>query len=549
MARQKKKKGKAAPKPDQPVLSKKELAAQKRQAAKERQALTKTVVSAGSLGAIVGVALFFVKGPKLALAGGGGITVMWFSFVYPYLALWLFVIYMPFAGTITYWVGGGNALFQLAKDGFAYPAMLAIFLQLKKQRQPLIVPKSFQTPLKVLLAMVFLTLFAVNLPLQFDNSFNGQGFFMGLLGIKVFIGYIPLITCTYYLIRDKKDFLRFNRLHVVLAIVCCLLGILQYLMLTTGRCKGTDHLTGDELFKATLDAKCLVGGALVYSPSQNMIRLPGTFVAPWQWAWFLIANAFITFASAFSDPSPKWQVVSFFGMAVVFINAVISGQRIALLLVPVIIVMLLVLTGQLAKPSRFIPIVGGLATLIVAGFVLFPDVVQERIDSTVARWQASPPTEFIAHQVEFTSKGQDGILGNGLGRATNSARMFGKTILIETYYPKLLYEIGPLGVLAFLGAVTSLTIATFKIWRSRKDKSMRSYAASFWVFIFFISYQTYYYPLDVDPVTVYYWMFVGMTLKIPEIERQEEERQAALGLDEAEDAKNAKKKKKKKARR
>ena len=274
-----------------------------------------------------------------------------------------------------------------------------------------------------------------------------------------------------------------------------------------------------------------------------MIRLPGTFVAPWQWAWFLISNAFLTFASAFSDPSLIWQLVSFLGMALVFVNAVISGQRIALLLVPVIIIIMLIVTGQLKKPSRFIPIVGGLGLLIVLGFTLFPDVIQERIDSTIDRWNASPPTDFISEQAE-NSSGSQRPFGHGAGRATNSTRMFADTRLIETYYPKLLYEIGTFGTLSFLGLVTSITVATFKIWRSLKDKIWRSYAASFWVFIFFISYQTYYYPLDVDPVAVYYWMVVGLVLRLPDIEREDLEERAALGLDEEENAKTKKKKRK-----
>jgi hypothetical protein len=83
-----------------------------------------------------------------------------------------------------------------------------------------------------------------------------------------------------------------------MAIACCVLGLMQYFMLVTGVCAGTDHLSGADLFKATLEAKCFVGGALVYSPSQDIIRLPGTFVSPWHWAWFLIANSALTFASA-----------------------------------------------------------------------------------------------------------------------------------------------------------------------------------------------------------------------------------------------------------
>ncbi|MEM9948908.1 MAG: hypothetical protein AAF810_22985, partial [Cyanobacteria bacterium P01_D01_bin.36] len=50
---------------------------------------------------------------------------------------------------------------------------------------------------------------------------------------------------------------------------------------------------------------------------------------------------------------------------------------------------------------------------------------------------------------------------------------------------------------------------------------------SMWVFILFISYCPYYYPLDVDPVGVYYWLAAGIVLKIPELERQEEEKAAA----------------------
>jgi hypothetical protein len=37
----------------------------------------------------------------------------------------------------------------------------------------------------------------------------------------------------------------------------------------------------------------------------------------------------------------------------------------------------------------------------------------------------------------------------------------------------------------------------------------------------FISYFPYYYPLDVDPVNVYYWLAAGIVLKLPDLDRQE----------------------------
>ena len=205
--------------------------------------------------------------------------------------------------------------------------------------------------------------------------------------------------------------------------------MLQYQYLSSGKCNGTRGKTGDELFKATLEAKCLVGGALVFSPSQGMIRLPGTFVAPWQWGWFLISNAAFTFAVAFSDPSPLWRMGGLFGMAVVFINSAISGQRIALALVPTVTIILLVLTGQVANLKRFIPIGTGLGVILGGLMVSNPAVVQERIDSLVGRWNASPPTTFISQQFEESNHSQKGVFGAGLGRATNSARVFGLSLI------------------------------------------------------------------------------------------------------------------------
>jgi hypothetical protein len=506
-----------------PALSKQDLKALKRQKQKVRKEFLGTFIPSVLIGIVLAIPLAIAIDPKIGVMMIGAIPIARLSFKYPRQAIWAFLIYTPLSGTVTYALGG-SAVLQLAKDGFYLPGLYGIYQACRRKRQPLIIEKSLTVPLYILIACTLITLFTINLPQQFDPPFpeDKSPFLLGILGIKVFLGYIPLVFVAYYLVKGKKELLTITRLHTGLAILCCALGFIQYLMLLTGRCEGTDHLTGADLFKATIDARCFVGGSLVWSPSQGMVRLPGTFVAPWQWAWFLIANAFLTFATAFNDPSPLWRLIGLTGMAGVFINAVISGQRIALALVPVVTVLLMILTGQVTNLKRFIPILLGLVTIISLGFILFPEVVQERIDSFVGRWNASPADDFIGHQFDFVSKELKGSLfGLGVGRATNSARLFGRTALVETWFPKVAWEVGPLGLLAFLGFVTAITIATFKAYRSVKDKNLRGMAASYWVFILFISYQTYYYPLDVDPVAVYYWVWVGVTLKLPHIDREE----------------------------
>jgi hypothetical protein len=512
------------------ALNLKEQLAQKRKAAQARKELTSLLTTASLGGVFVGILLFFVAGIKAAVPGVLGILIISLSYKYPRQALYAFIIYVPVGGTITYYLGNSPIL-QLAKDAFYIPALIGLWQTCRKQGLPIIIPQGIKIPLYIVLGCSVLTLLFVNGGQQFNPPSVGLlekvekeiPLGMGILGLKVFLGYVPLIGCAYYLIRDKRDFLFLSRLQIVLILICCVLGFIQYLLLLTGVCQGTRGLEGDALFRATLEARCYFGGALVYSPDEGVIRLPGTFVAPWQWAWFLIASTFFTFATGFTDPSPLWRLVGLGSLVAVFINAVISGQRIALALVPICFGILLLLTGQIGNLKRFIPIGIGLALVLGIAMVTNPAVVQERTESFTSRWNASPPQDFIVQQFEENWKNVDGPLGSGLGRATNSARAMGKTKLVETYYPKVLYEVGILGVMGFLGLVTSLTIISFKTYRSIKNRNFRSYGAALWVFILFISYNTYYYPLDVDPVAVYYWFFAGVLFKLPELEKQDKE--------------------------
>ncbi len=501
-----------------PPLTLKEQLAAKRKAAKAKQELTQFMTIAVMISVIIGAIATVAGGIKGTMGGFLGSLILLSSFKYPEQALHGFLIYLPLGGTITYAIGGGNnPILQLAKDAFYLPAVIAIYQTCKAKNTPFILPINLKTPLLLLLGYCILVLLFVNGSQQFTVK-GEKPFLMGVLGLKVFLGYVPLIPCAYYLLKTKRDFYFLMRVTTALIILCCSLGFLQYMFLKTGRCQGTVG-SGAELFKASLESRCLVGGSLLYSPEQGVIRLPGTFVAPWQWGWYLIASAFMSFATAFCDRKWIWRIIGMMGMAATLSMAVLSGQRIALIIVPIAMTALLFVTGQVANLKRFLPIAIGLGVAGVGAMAAFPDIVKERVDSFSSRWEAAPPTDFIADQFGFVGD-LAGIFGKGLGRATNSARAFGETKLIETYYPKMLYEIGPIGVLLFLAVVTTLTIATFKAYRKVKDKNLRGSGAALWVFILFVSYNTYYYPLDVDPVAVYYWFMAGVILKLPELDKE-----------------------------
>ncbi len=554
MARAKTRRQKKSRKNAKANLNIKERLIEKRKAREARKKLISLIIVCLIIGIAIAIPIGFIfSNLKLALGIIVGLPCIVFSYFYPRPALWVFLVYMCFSGTITYWIGGGNLLFQVAKDVFYLPALVALVQECRRQRKPIIVNSKLKLTFFILLTLALMTLFFVNGGQQValpycdslsdydkllrspDGSFilnpetgivietpckTGIPFFQGILGLKVFLGYVPLIFCAYYLIDSDKQLVFLGRLLVMVAIVCCGLGIIQYFLLSVGICEGTRAASGGELFRATTGAKCLVGGSLLYSPSQGQIRLPGTFVSPWHWAWFLIANSFITFSVAFSDKAIFWRTSGLVGLALVCINSIICGQRIALALVPVCVFISLILTGQIVNLKRFIPIGTLLALILTTVALANPAIVQDRVDSFVTRWNTAPPHLFVIEQIDFAISEQRGILGRGLGKATNSTRAFGDTALVETYHPKLLYEIGYPGLISFVIFTTNIVIVTFSSYRSIKNKDIRSFGSGLWVFVFIISFFPYWYPLDTDPVAVYYWFFVGTLLKLPNIDKQ-----------------------------
>lgn len=527
-------------------LSLQEQLARKRQAKENQKKLITILSSAIAAGLFLGLPIALLGEPLYALLVAIAIPILILSFFYPRAALWVFLVYLPFNGTITYWIPGENPIVQISKDIFYIPALLGLVRECIRAKKPLLVPRQLIPTLAILLFYSLLVLFVVNLSkesLPFCDSLTekflpklegglpirvpckeGQPFLQGILGLKVLMGYIPLIFCAYYFVDSKQKLLYIARLLVVLAIICCSLALVQYWFLETGRCVGTRGMVGGDLFQAQIVSRCFIGGAVLYSPEYGQIRLPGTFASPWHWGWFLVANSAICFASAFSEKSFWWRTTSLVGLALVFINAIICGQRLSFLLVPVIIVVLLILTGQLKNFKQVIVIGSILGLFLFIGFSFFnPDFIQERVDSFVARWNHSPPQDFIVKQVTFALNNQRGMLGNGLGKATSSARVFGPITFLETFHSKLILEIGVIGFTIYMIFMTNLLVFAFIAYRSLRDPSLRSFASSFLVFLLIITYLPYWYPLDTDPVGIYYWFFAGIIFKLPIIDKQEQQ--------------------------
>ena len=111
--------------PETPTLSPKEERALKRKKAQEKAEFIQYTGAVFGAAAVLGLVLAVATGEvKLAAGAIVGIPCLALSYKYPRQALWAFLAYLPINGTVTYWLAGGNALFQLAKDAFFIPAAI-----------------------------------------------------------------------------------------------------------------------------------------------------------------------------------------------------------------------------------------------------------------------------------------------------------------------------------------------------------------------------------------------------------------------------------------
>uniref|UniRef100_A0ACD5GXH0 Uncharacterized protein n=1 Tax=Desertifilum tharense IPPAS B-1220 TaxID=1781255 RepID=A0ACD5GXH0_9CYAN len=116
---------------------------------------------------VAGATGYLLGRPLLGIISAIGIFTMAIGYQYPQLSLWLFLLYMPFAGTVTYNLGQGHGLFHLVKDIFYFPALIGLIHITKNTRSF----RAIASPLKWLLTLLRRNLPAV-LPIYEFTSPN-----------------------------------------------------------------------------------------------------------------------------------------------------------------------------------------------------------------------------------------------------------------------------------------------------------------------------------------------------------------------------------------
>jgi hypothetical protein len=110
-----------------------------------------------------------------------------------------------------------------AKDGLLLIVYLAFFIAYRRTSNA---PQSFRLPFRA--ALVSLVWFGV---LQVFNPASTSIFF-GLMGLKLYFYYVPLLFLGYSMIDSEADLRKFFHINLGLMLVIITLGIIQSMSVT-----------------------------------------------------------------------------------------------------------------------------------------------------------------------------------------------------------------------------------------------------------------------------------------------------------------------------
>lgn len=427
-------------------------------------------------------------------------------------ALYGLLLYLPFCGVASVLLYPNTTHAILAKDFlFVIPAYVGFLAQHVSAGRPMSFRGAPTWLLACFAALVLGQAFYPNLP----------GPIVAAIGAKVWLFYIPLCFLGYHLVRDRRDLHRLLGFISLAAVIPALIGIGEALLLYAGHGDLVYGAYGPAAASVTQDFARfdLAGGA-------SLRRVPSTFTFVAQYFSFTVAMVAVAYAWWRGNPARARGAPRFGVWLLLFLAGLLSGARAAFLFLPFLMALVVVLEGRTARRSA--------ARLLAPALLLLgltAAVIRTTVGSVLAHATAVGVEEFGYVFVDGFRQGlARTLMGLGTGANTNAARyVLGQTdrfvgvdgTWYESWYVKALLELGVAGLVILALLFGTIVTRALRQHRGLRDPGIKAVSASLlalllWNLVFNVKAQY----LDIDPMNVYFWLFLGVLFKLPTLDEE-----------------------------
>jgi hypothetical protein len=438
---------------------------------------------------------------------------------------YFFLFWLLFEDLIRKYMGNNMAIY-FGKDVLVGITYVSLLIAIRRGRA-----QAFRPPFLIVLSLFFWL--AV---LQIFNP-DSPSVAYGLLGMKLYFYYVPLMFVGYALADSGKELHRFLTINAVLAAVIAILGIIQGI--AGPSFLNPTVLAPDIRELSTLYRYAPISGQIVYRPNSVFVS-DGRFASYMLFAWILMLGS--AGYLVLSRRRRQWLILGAAALTAVaalmsagrgmFINALGSG----------IVIAAGFLWGapwrwgqgqRAMKAIRRGLLAAGLGFLLA--MLLFPQALGARWAFLVETLSPlSPASELRDRAVNYSFQELQKAfeyggwwLGHGTGTTSLGVqyitRLLGKPrppFGVESGYGNLLLEFGILGLSLWLLWTAALLVAAWKVvWRLKQTAYFPLAFAIFW-FSFLLLVPFTYGGLDAYQNYVfnaYFWLLVGVLFRLPSL--------------------------------
>ena len=434
---------------------------------------------------------------------------------------------------------GNNMAVFFAKDILALVLYISFFAA-KRDR----LVKSFRPPF--LIPLLVFVWFGV---IQMFNA-NSTSIFYGILGMKVYFLYIPLMYISYALFESELDLRKFFAFNSILILIVATLGI-------------TQAIVGPKFLNPTVIQEDIRGLSTTYriAPVSGLMayRPNGVFVSGGRFENFLIVSWIVAlgFGGYLLLRSRHRRNLAFLGIAVVGVASIMSASRgvfmwnasSALVIVAAFLWGAPWRQGEARRVLRAIQ-----RTLLFVGLAIlfmmfaFPDKIASRFaiySETLS--PDSPQSELVFRARDYPLKNflmafeyPHWLSGYGIGTCTLGIQYVVRImhavpmgVAVENGYGQLILELGILGLILWIFMSIAISVSAWKIVARLRGTTWFPLAfVIFWysflllgpkAYISFISYQDYL-------MNAYLWILLGILFRLPKLAEETIQSEAAPDL-------------------
>jgi len=186
---------------------------------------------------------------------------------------------------------------------------------------------------------------------------------VGLIGIKVWLFYIPLFFLGYHLVQNRQQLFRVLGLMSLVAIVPAVIGLVEVILYYTGHAQTVYDAYGASAKPATQGFT-----TFVLSNGCTIRRVPSTFSFFYQYYLFGAAMVAVSFAWwRGSRPAGKQLWAGGVVFVLIFVAAMFSGVRLGFVVIPLLVAAIILLALRSANRLPWMAVAAGVACLAIAG--------------------------------------------------------------------------------------------------------------------------------------------------------------------------------------